>query len=403
MPNHLIYNNVKALFLIVSLLLLFTLSFWQGAHSLFVILLALLAIIYQFYLTAKSTTSKWVLLFGSPLLVLILGLFNSDYIDIGVNEITRKLSLVIFPLLSLSKVSRVWIDRWNLIQKTIVYGCLFGVVLSYMTAIVYFYFIANLNLLYYTRLSFSVHTTFFSMYLYLAMLIVWYNKNLFGKYVRSFLLFAFSITTFMLLSRAAILCYGITLLIIFFSEGLSKSWSLKTWLKITVILFIVLSLIFQLPVVRNRVVKPFKALSQPSELESSSTNIRVMMWETAVGLIKEKPFFGHGSGATSKLIIDTNKKEEKQALVEKKLNNAHNQYLNDWISNGVLGFLVIPLVLLVPLFYKRNFNNKVYRFFIFMMMINMLFDSIWNSQAGVIFYSFMNVLLIVNNGAKRES
>lgn len=403
MPKQLIYNNIKALFLIVTLLLLSTLSWWQGLHSMLVVLLIILALLYEFYPSDKSKTSKWYLFLGAPVVVLALGLLNTDYVNVGVNELTRKLSLVVFPLMAVSKVSKVWIDRWNLIQKTFVYGCLIGVILSYVTAIVDFYFNANLNLLYYTRLSFSVHTTFFSMYLYVAMLILWYKKTLFGAYLRTFLLFLFSIATFMLLSRAAILCYGITLVIIFMSEGISKSWSFKTWLKITLSIAMVLGLVFQLPVVRNRVVKPFKALSEPSKLEKSSTNIRVMMWETAAELIKEKPLFGHGTGATGKVIIETNKREGKQALVEKKLNNAHNQYLNDWISNGVLGFLIIPLVLMGPLFYKNNSSSKVYRFFVFMMMINMLFDSIWNSQAGVIFYSFMNVLLIVNNGAERES
>ena len=77
--------------------------------------------------------------------------------------------------------------------------------------------------------------------------------------------------------------------------------------------------------------------------------------------------------------------------------NAHNQFFETLISVGIIGvilllaYFVIPLVLWI----KRKQFNMLYFSFLLMIGFNMLFESVFEVQMGIIFFCFFNSLLFL--------
>jgi O-antigen ligase len=85
-----------------------------------------------------------------------------------------------------------------------------------------------------------------------------------------------------------------------------------------------------------------------------------------------------------------------KAASEQRL-NAHNQYLQTTVALGVIGLLVLILILLLPALQAYRQNNFPYFVFLVLLGFNLLFESMLETQAGVVFYAFFNVVLYQKN------
>lgn len=89
-------------------------------------------------------------------------------------------------------------------------------------------------------------------------------------------------------------------------------------------------------------------------IKESSQGARLDMWENGLIAISERPIFGHGS-----LGYDEFRKRqiasEKMSLVTLELNSLHNQYFEAFVKRGIIGFIALMAVLIIPLiiFIKR--------------------------------------------------
>ena len=73
--------------------------------------------------------------------------------------------------------------------------------------------------------------------------------------------------------------------------------------------------------------------------------------------------------------------------------NAHNQYLQTTIALGILGLLVVLGCLFLPLYEALRQKNILVFLFILIVAFNLLVESMFERQAGIVFYSFFNALL----------
>jgi O-antigen ligase len=73
--------------------------------------------------------------------------------------------------------------------------------------------------------------------------------------------------------------------------------------------------------------------------------------------------------------------------------NAHNQYLQTFISIGIIGLIILLYMLVFPAI--RAFQQKDFIFMIFLAVfaVNIMLESMLENQAGVIFYALFNVIL----------
>jgi O-antigen ligase len=73
--------------------------------------------------------------------------------------------------------------------------------------------------------------------------------------------------------------------------------------------------------------------------------------------------------------------------------NAHNQFLEVLLENGIIG-LVLFISIFVSMFYIGiSDKNLLYIMFILMIFMFLLFETVLNRLAGVTFFSFFSMLL----------
>ena len=125
---------------------------------------------------------------------------------------------------------------------------------------------------------------------------------------------------------------------------------------------------------------------------NEGTGERILIWRSSLEIMKNNIFFGVGTGDVKDALIEKYNDNKIQLAIEKKL-NAHNQYLQTFITLGLFGFLVLALILLLPLIYAIKQTDYIYIVFLIIMIFNLLVESMFETQAGVIYYAFFNSFL----------
>ena len=111
--------------------------------------------------------------------------------------------------------------------------------------------------------------------------------------------------------------------------------------------------------------------------------------------------FGDGIGDVNTVLLKQYAKQELTVLSEKEL-NPHNQLLQTLVALGLLGGITLILTLIAPLVLAIKKSHFLYSFFILLILINLLTESILERQAGVIFYAFFNALFFTAYFSNKE-
>jgi O-antigen ligase len=168
------------------------------------------------------------------------------------------------------------------------------------------------------------------------------------------------------------------LLVVVYFVIISKK---RAWL-VTFILFMVVFLVYLLDTYRGSTF-----FDSYGKNVSSALDNRIKLWSGVWEAIKMSPVMGAGTGVEQELI---NKGYEKIGFEEgiKNSFNAHNQYLQFWVRNG-LPELTCFLVLQVFLF-RQALKLRSLSFLIFLMMVSMIMftESFLNVQKGIVFFYF---------------
>jgi O-antigen ligase len=172
------------------------------------------------------------------------------------------------------------------------------------------------------------------------------------------------------------LSFVILLLIYFIVRQKKRAW------LVTFVLFTIVFLTYLLDA--RRVTTLFDRYGKNV---STALDDRARLWAGVVEAIRLSPVFGAGTGAEQKLINEGYEKVGYTEGIENSY-NAHNQYLQFWVRNG-LPELSCFLVLLVFLF-LRALKLRSLTFLIFLMMVSMIMftESFLNVQKGIVFFYF---------------
>lgn len=120
---------------------------------------------------------------------------------------------------------------------------------------------------------------------------------------------------------------------------------------------------------------------------------RLEFWKAAMGIIKENPVIGVGTGDVKDAFEKEYDKINSPLTKEWRL-RSHNQFLAITTAFGLAGLLVFLITLAYPLLIQRNFNNYLYLMFFIIAFLSMISEDTLESQAGVTFYAFFNSLLL---------
>lgn len=127
---------------------------------------------------------------------------------------------------------------------------------------------------------------------------------------------------------------------------------------------------------------------------------RFELWQNAKELIKDNFVIGTGTGDI------TNKFEQKlnerhSQLYGSKL-KAHNEYLYIFATFGIIGFLIFLFWLTYPAINQGLFKNYIYFVFFFIIATSMLTEDTLDNLAGIMFYIFINCIMLFNSKTIKE-
>ncbi len=409
--------NHQINFYLTSLLAFFT-PIYSKVLPVFIVLLVINWLINptNIKLSLKNLKSNYVLLASIALYLLyVIGMSYSSNLSFGAKVLETKLSLLILPLIYAAYINLTR-EKINTYLKLFVYGCITYalICLSYATYAYYkplyidllngFSFNFGANYFFYSYLSLFFHPSYTAMYSVFALSIIVISIQ--KKHIIVNLKIVLSIivlTVFILLlsSKAGWVglfllgFYSIIILII------RKKWIQIFYFTIPItILFLVFNVYYtpnvsqRLPQVEN--IK--KAITEKDENNTKVTTSadgnasRIFIWKASYDLFLENFLLGTGTGDSKEKLLEKYLEREMTTEYNNQL-NSHNQYLTTSISLGIVGLLIFLFGLLYTFIKALKRQKLIIASFIVLISINFLFESMFETQAGLVFYAFINTML----------
>ena len=340
--------------------------------------------------------------FASIYILYLAGLIHTVNFDYGWFDLEIKLSLFIFPLVFATSPWPLFSPhRTMLILWAFAAGCISGALILLGHASINEYSFGVSGTFYYMKLAWFFHPSYLSIYYNFAIgiLILKLLQTNHDYPVRSLLLVGsilfLAVMIILLSSKAGLLTLAlIILLAAFYSwKRMKLKWQGLIILGSGVFLFVLGY--WLVPVAFSRISAISHAVtSQPEKgrVQSESNADRMAVWVTAIEIIEKNYLFGVGTGDVKDALMEGYKKNRLLPAYEHKF-NAHNQYLQTFVTLGLGGFLVLVAILLLPALRALKSRQDLYFIFLLMFALNILFESMLEIQAGVVFYAFFNAFL----------
>jgi len=414
--------KIQKLYLYSILILVFLIPIKIKIVPLFIGLSTLLLLIQKdFYLSLKDKlTNKYFLVSISIFIIYFLGSLYSDIENFKRTsfDLQVKLSFLLFPIIFIDN----GILRKNRLKifKVFILGVFIASIICLVFAFhnslykiddiwyfnsSYFNSLKNQSFLYLFRERVSYfssniltrivhHHSYFGLYLltsivFLFDILMSRNKtSLREKVIYIFLIVYFIIFIIMAQSRANYIAF---IAILIFYGGIYMYKRRNAIIKIFIPILIVL--IILLLGKHTSLYRNFNTDIVTNFEKAKKENLRLALWEASLNVIKEKPLFGVGNGDVRMELEKTYIKKD-VLIVGKKYLNSHNQFLETTVGLGVFGLLFLILWFLFPIFQAMKRRDIVMISFLIIVGINLLFESMFNRIAGVVFIAFFYNFLI---------
>lgn len=347
----------------------------------------------------KISNIKWSSVFLLPVffyLLHIIGMSYTSNFSEGLFDLEVKFSLLLFPVLIVSDKEFFQKYRNNILSAFLIGNCMAALV-----CIGYGFFRTmkyDINYLLYTDFSLFHHTTYASMYALFSIIILIYflfNKKPIPASYKLAAVFPIAILCayiYFLSSRAGILTAIIVLAFLTIIYCLMK----QKWILLIsgLVIFVALPYIIIQNHPRFTPVVDFINTPLDSLKVDAPENItvRYIIACQTMELIKQNALLGTGTGD----VKDELKKFYEQKKIVHALNptlNTHNQFLETFIGLGILGILFLLLLVFYPLIVGFRTENILLITFSLIIISNFMFESMLNTQAGIIFFAFFYSLL----------
>lgn len=352
----------------------------------------------------------------------VIGLLQSSDMKTALFHLEVKASFLLFPLIWLLQTEIENKQRFR-VMMAFVYGCLFYFFFSFSRALWRFQEGAELEVFFYDQLADYFHPTYIATYFALGFLMLaWlaYKRvHLFGKVGLHHLCEGlFLVFIGLLSSKAGYLCalMSLVFLAVLWLKRKRMGMALAYALFGT---FILASTIMASPKSQDRIKELTQAVDreqsvplQPEEKENNptpapekderkgSTQGRLVAWEAALVIIAENPLGVGTSDATNALKVEYEKMGATYNL-EHEL-NAHNQFLQSTLEFGYFGLLSLIMIFVLGVRSALRRNDFIFMAFMFLLFINMLFESFWEVQSGVVFVAFFFCFFVSSSYQKNK-
>jgi O-antigen ligase len=330
-------------------------------------------------------------------LISILSLMYSENLSDGWNKIQVRLALLFMPILIIGRPASRSIVR-IVLRSFIISNAIASLILLIRATTRYSEH--GWHSYFYSEFSYFLHPSYFALYLLICIIfLLMLDGNLaWPSWLRFTLAAVFFIIIFFTSSRAGILATVIVVLYAFIRSPLIKRVIHR--ILLIALLFLMSISAFLLNYRTNpTAIDATNALQSTGSpgaalktVESKSSPARIMIWNSALELIKADWFIGYGIGDAQDMLTAKYHEKGFDGPAAKRL-NAHNQYLQSMIETGVPGIIAL-LLLLLPL--KRLAGWRGSRIGIAILAalgIHLLFESMLNTQAGVLLLAWILALM----------
>ncbi len=350
----------------------------------------------------KTTfTNKFAITFILLYFIHVVGLLYSQNTKSGLFDIQVKLSILIFPLILSSKPFNP--KQISGIILALILGLSY-VSLYLLSRAISLYVTNGENAFFYQTFAVLLHPSYLSMYLNTAIAFLLLNSVLNNIYFTKIstlttilVITFFSFIIILLSSKSGIILLALIFITFLFYLIIFKK---KYFIGIIVIMGLTISVLLVYKFAPKVIVRmnylTAALYGENKTIMSESTTTRLLIWGAARQVIFENFILGVGNGDTTTELNKEYKKRNIANAFENNL-NAHNTFYQMFVSLGLVGFSVLLINVGWPLIFSIQTNNYLYASFLLIVMFNFCFESMLETQAGVMFYAFFNSLLFFND------
>ena len=336
-------------------------------------------------------------------LLYVIGLLWTENFKYAGLDLQIKAGFIILPLF----IGTLFLSATEF-KKTLnffIIGCAVACLLLLANAfIIYIESGMQTSFFYISYSSILMHPTYISMYLTMAILFLLQKlydstKEQHLKYYSAGILFFF-VQLFQLSARTSLAVAVLTFLIAaFYYLRKGEILPIKKRYFIAILLFSTLSY-FALQGLNNRFNQVYNAItSNPInqvQPEYNSTTGRLEIWKESMEILQDNWLIGTGTGDVKDELMKTYEKHQFHYALDKKL-NAHNQFIQIWLTLGIVGLLLLIWSLAIPIYRLKFDKQPLFALFAVVIILNSMTESILEVQKGVLFFVFFYSLLAVGS------
>ncbi|MES1220612.1 MAG: O-antigen ligase family protein [Bacteroidota bacterium] len=338
-----------------------------------------------------------ILILQSVFIVTLLSVTYALSVSRALDEVSKQLAILLFPLLFAVTSLNIKKYRANL---------LFAFSLGCTITVVYLFFDA-LHVILYNKLPLSslfspafvnqnfslpidMHATYLSMLLVIA--ITWLLVQLFNRPGKNRKILFCSCLLFLSagliqLGSKSVLIAFVIIINAAFPWFMLKGRNRYHFLSVSLPLFaMMLFVILSVDVFRNRYVTLLREdLHENTDVAENAG--RVDRWRTAIDLIQKSPVAGTGAGSEIPLLRDLYFEKKMYAAYLNSL-NVHNQYLGFLINTGIIGLLVYLGTLTWGFWQAVKKRDVLLLSFIILVVVISFSEDMLDVNKGIFFYAF---------------
>lgn len=334
-----------------------------------------------------------------------IGVFFTDYLDLGLKALEYKLSLLLFPIVF------SFVPKKNPLLELIGAGLLIGILVLYIQGIIHstlLYQETN-SILSFMGANFSYihHPTYMAAFAVFGMEVLRYGWRKEWKWIswRTIvpIVIILAVIQVQCTSLAGLLFFILYATLVFLQTIYQKLGRLYLIGALILSPLLILAFIRFTPGVKEQldvsILYINEYLEDPKEfVKSKQTYVggnetRLIVWTGAYESIKDQPL-GYGNGAL-KPVLSEKLVELGQPNMADKNYDPHNQYFSTTLELGIQGLVILLIALLIPLIVGLKRRSALLVLLALNLLFNSAFESMLQRQSGIVFYIFWFCLLFM--------
>jgi O-antigen ligase len=381
-------------FLFYAFCFILPLSPFLNARLLFGIVMTGFFLLEQKFFPRTFLLQSWDLLLF--FLVLIAGLVYSTDVELGLRQLETSLSLIGVPLMvySLNGFPK---EKMAGAYYAFAAGAFIASMICIVNALISFSQTGQWAVFFFNNFTEVIdsHPTYFAYYL--IFVITYGLYLLYYELPKRCTLFSVTIIVFffliLLLTGGQTAFISILLIFSFFVSKYLLGQKTKRTSLVAVLVLLLLTSMFSVVVLFQRI-DEFHSLSNLNDYWE-----RMELWQSAIHA-NTNPLIGVGTGDYNLVLNDYYRTHSMAQFADGNL-NSHNQFVQLYFSNGLIGLLALLTVLGRPLYLSVRSQNLMGILLYFPFLIYSVTEVFLGRYQGVVFISFVHQMIISNNMAAK--